>query len=418
MVELKYRYENTEHAELLKKNYFSDRILNFCIETNIYLIPKTKKGKTGGLYHEGGQLIKDTSTNLEYGCDFFEFNCGDIKSTFEKPCIYLGVLESCWGHFITDSLKKLWFLKSKYYSQFNNYELVFIAEPGFQLKENYSRLLELAGLDLSKVTILQSHTLLKKVLIPDSCFFYDSSSVIHYTKEYIKLIDSIKYSSDVAKDSKYEKIYYSYSRYKKKNGYKKTFGEEKLEHFFKKQGFQIIYPEQHTFDEQLSMMLSCKMFASTEGSTSHNSVFVNDDATIIIIPRGPYFSGYQQTIDSITNKNTIYYIDSCLTAFSSKNGPWSGPNYFYVSDELINFFSVKGAEIKRYQKKNFKDVSKYIKYCLVDLSGRDYFVKNIYSEKFFNYLGRQKNRLFLFYRILYITKKIFYKIFRIGGQAK
>lgn len=414
MIELKYRYKNTKHAELLKQNHYSEIALDFCIQTNVYSIVKTVKGKTGGLYREDGQLIKDTSTNLEYGCDIFDFNFKEIQNTFEKPCIYLGVLESCWGHFITDSLKKLWFVKTEFYKQFKDYELVFIAEPGFQLRTNYSRLLELAGLDLSKVTVIQSNTLLKKVVIPDSCFFYDSNSVIHYTKEYIKLIEDIKRFAIIDDGSKYEKIYFSYSRYKKTKGYKKTFGEEKLERFFRNQGFRIIYPEQHSFDEQLKMMMSCKVFASTEGSTSHNSIFINENASIIIIPRGPYFSGYQQTIDSITNKNKIYYVDSSLTAFSSKNGPWSGPNYFYVSDELISFFSNQESNIYKniYQRKNFKDINRYMKYCLVDLAGREYNVNNEYSERFFYYLGLYDKRLFLSYRLIYYCKKIIHRVLK------
>ena len=145
MVNLEYRYENSIHERLLELDYFSDAKLSFGIFEDVYLISETIKGKSGGVYDLNGCLIKDTSTNLEFGCDFFDFSKTDADKIF-TPSIYLGVYESCWGHFITDCLKKAWFIKSDLFAQFKEYRLIFLSEKSSELGANHKRLLELLGI--------------------------------------------------------------------------------------------------------------------------------------------------------------------------------------------------------------------------------------------------------------------------------
>ncbi len=393
MVNLDFRYEAESHKKLLDITYFSTRKLSFSIFKNVMLIPATIKGKSGGVYNQDGSLIDETALYLECGLEHVDLK--DIQNpvdTYSDACIYMGVYEPCWGHFITDCLKKIWFIKSNSYSQFNNCRLVFLSPKNTKLGGNHRRLLELLGVDVSKIVVCTKNTLANELIIPDSSFFYDETFTMHYTKEYS---DTINFVKNLFKDEgkkEYEKIYYSYSSFKKK-GFKKTFGEEKLDKFFKDRGFLIIHPEQHSLDEQLVMLANCKCFASTEGSSSHNSLFLKDNTEVIIIPRGPYFSGYQQTIDSIGEFN-INYVDSALSAFTSKNGPWSGPNYFYVSEELMEYFKLSPAQKSVYRKTNFKDMKKYLTYNCVDLAGRNYYIQNIYSEKFFHYLSLNSKKIF------------------------
>lgn len=409
MVNLQYRYQTKDHESLIKVDYFSSNSLGFKVYENVVAVPITKKGKSGGVYTKEGTLIHETSTNREYGCENLKLEPLNNNQVINKPCIFMGVYENCWGHFITDCLKKMWFLKSPLYSQYKNYDFVLISDGSSDLGNNHRQLLESIGFDFSRLIIIKENTLLKTLVIPDSCFFYDSKSIVHYTKEYYELINTVKNNYKGEKNKKYKKIYFSYSTYKKRGGFKKTFGENKLNNFFKQQGFLVVHPEKHTFLEQLEMLSSCDVFASTEGSTSHNAVFINDKATIIIIPRGPYFSGYQQTIDSML-ANNIYYIDSSLSAFVSKNGPWSGPNYFYVSDELLSFFEVPNRKKKRFESKNFKDIGSYLKYCLVNLCGREYYLSNIYSEKFFKYLSQNSKHIFFWYYSKMCLTKLFRKM--------
>lgn len=248
MINLHFRYESIRHKNLETLDYFSNKEVSFCVFEDMFLIPKTIKGKSGGIYNRNGELVTETSINKEYGCPRVDMTkIGNFES-FSAPCVYLGVYESCWGHFITDCLKKVWFLKSDLFNQFKDYSLIFLSEKSSELGVNQKRLLELLGIDVSRIKIVTKNTLVNKIIIPDSCFFYDENSVMHYTKEYVDLIETVKSKFAYDGNKKYEKIYYSYSRYNKNRGYRKTFGEQKLDYFFEKQGYLIVHPEDYSLD--------------------------------------------------------------------------------------------------------------------------------------------------------------------------
>lgn len=409
MIDLNFRYECEKHKQLLNNQYFSNKKLSFVEMEDVFLVPFTDKTKSGAAYDSKGEIINETSTNKEYGFPKIDVSMSNEFDVFEQPCIYLGMFESCWGHFITDCLKKVWFLKTEQAGKFANYPLILLSPQTTSLKLNYRRLLEVLGIDSSRIVFINRNTIVKRIIVPDSSFYYDDASIIHYTNEFLETIKTIKDSFPNQDNAKYNKIYYSYSSFQKKKGYKKTFGEEKLDRFFKDRGFLIVHPENYSFDEQMEMLANCKCFASTEGSSSHNSIFLKDETNVIIIPRGPYFSGYQQTIDSMWNLNT-YYVDSSLTAFASSKGPWSGPNYFYVSEQLMDYFGLTDSERIRYRKSNFNDLKKYLSYNCVDLSGRTYYIQNPYSEKFFYYLGLNSKKIFPFYYFRLKVKNLFKKI--------
>lgn len=415
MINTNFRYESEEHDKLLDYKHFCNKRCGYNIFKDMYIIPTSENGKSGGLYNNEGNLISETSTNKDFDCETVTLDAVDSYDHLASPCIYLGVYEKVWGHFITDSFKKIWFLNSKYYTEYKSYKLLFISDKTQELGASQRRLLELLGIDVSRIKLIRHRTHVDTILVPDSCFYYDEplsnipySTMIHYTAEYVELIDSIRTNCYNSNKKEYEKIYYSYSKYRKKKGFRKTFGEEKLDAFFKDQGFTIIHPEDYSIDEQLNMLSNCKFFAATEGSVSHNSVFLHDNAKVIIIPRGPYFSGYQQAIDTI-GKREIFYVDSSLTAFSSITGPWSGPNYFIVSEQLMDFFNVPNTNREKYRKQNFSDIRKYFIYCICRLGGRKYYTQNIYSELFFYHLGQNSNHVFPFSFLINKIKEIFNK---------
>lgn len=414
MVNTNFRYESSVHEKLLDFKYFCNKRCGYNIYKDMYIIPIMENGKSGGLYTREGNLISETSTNKDFDCETVTLEDIESYDNIASPCIYLGVYEKVWGHFITDCLKKIWFLKSKYYSEYKSYKLLFLSDEMHELGASQRRILELLGVEVSCISLIRTRTHVDTILVPDSCFFYDDpflnipySTMIHYTTEYVEMIETIRRNCQkIINKKEYEKIYYSYSKYQKKKGFRKTFGEEKLDAFFRDQGFTIVHPEDYSLDEQLSILSNCKIFAATEGSVSHNSVFLQDNTKIIIIPRGPYFSGYQQALDSI-GKHEIFYVDSSLTAFSSITGPWSGPNYYYVSEQLMDFFNVPNEIRGKYRNHNFYDIKKYLKYCICRLGGRKYYTQNIYSELFFNYLGKNANKVFPFSYLFTKIKSLF-----------
>ena len=125
----------------------------------------------------------------------------------------------------------------------------------------------------------------------------------------------------------------------------------------RKKGYQVLYPEKMTFEEQLNVLINCDSFASTIGSCSHNILFLQDHTKVILIPRANYLTGYQLTVDQV-HELDITYIDSTLSLFAARF-PWEGPFYFFVSSRLMDYFKDGRKRDRRYWIENFKGFKWY-----------------------------------------------------------
>lgn len=100
--------------------------------------------------------------------------------------------------------------------------------------------------------------------------FTPDGDLRYFTSQYRDMIDRIRdYAVEHRKPTPYKKVYFSYRNYT----HFKQFGEERLERYFGSKGYQVLYPEKMTFEEQLNVLINCDSFASTIGSCSHNILF-------------------------------------------------------------------------------------------------------------------------------------------------
>ena len=241
------------------------------------------------------------------------------------------------GHFITDDMRLLWFLRSKEYREnFADCPIVYIPVHGFELKGNWLRMLEILGINLSLMTPITELTKYDKIILPDECFFMSLEDGIRYfTSEYIEIIDAARvFTLANTEPAHAKKIYFSHAKFK---NISITFAEERLEEYFASKEYEIIYPEKLSLDEQLNALVHCDSFASTIGSCSHNMIFCRDNTEIILIPRANYFTGYQLAVDQVHPQN-IHYIDSSFSIFAG-NSPWGGPFLYFISSNLRKYFN-------------------------------------------------------------------------------
>ena len=389
MVNLDYLFDPSSRENIVENTFLQSKQLGFSTYSNAIIVPPNKcfKSFVGGVF-KNGVLIKNTIDP----CYSAESNYNETADLLldDSAAIFVGYFVKCWGHFISDCLRYVWFLKRL---KINNYKLVYIADENFELKGNYKRLLELLDIDISKLHRINRPTKFKNCIIPDPSFFYERSlNKYFFCNEYKETIEIIK--NKFQKNSCCNnKIYYSYSSFikNKKNGIKKQFNEEVLEKFFKKNGFLIIKPERLSLDEQLELLSNCSVFASTEGSSSHNSIFLRNNTTFLIIPRGPYTRGYQDALNHVNNLKT-YYIDSTLSILTNEKSPWTGPFYYYVSDRLTSFFKIN--YYKYYWRCALKGFAKYFHYGLSLKRSSDYSCDNIYSKKLLSILSEKERQSF------------------------
>lgn len=375
MTNYDYLYKKEYYGESLYKNYEVKKELGYQVIKNGVILPyrQTDQGPGGGVLDGKGRFIGSTSLHDHCGCGY-EYT--KAERHVESTVIYLGMFHDIWGHCLTDNLRRLWFLSSSaYIEKFGRCKLVFVPMEQFTFGESNRKLLEILGVcpdDLLPVTKITQYG---TIILPDECFFTPDGDLRYFTSQYRDMIDRIRdYAVEHRKPTPYKKVYFSYRNYT----HFKQFGEERLERYFGSKGYQVLYPEKMTFEEQLNVLINCDSFASTIGSCSHNILFLQDHTKVILIPRANYLTGYQLTVDQV-HELDITYIDSTLSLFAARF-PWEGPFYFFVSSRLMDYFKDGRKRDRRYWIENFKGFKWYAIHGLNYGRGASGKVYEYYSE--------------------------------------
>lgn len=405
MINYDYLYDKTVFRDLIEKQYKLEKQLSY----NEVL---------EGCIHPREEECDWTYNRYEKTLDHFS-ECKDSENYIyiEETVVYLGVLMYVWGHCLTDNMQRIWFLKSGIYERkFSNCKLVYVPDHDGELPNNFKKLLEVIDIDTNKLIPIRENTKFKKLIIPEQCFFYAKNETTEgrfFTEEYKSLIEMIKkYYIGRKTSTGIEKVYFSYSQYRKN----KCFGEDRLEKFFEKQGYTIIAPEEKALEEQMNLLLNCKSFASTIGSCSHNIIFLNNNTEVILIPRAHYLTFYQVALNELNDLN-ITYIDCCLSVLVNKV-PCAGPYLFCVSDNLQRYFGRIEATSKFY-KWNYKYLVPYLLEGLKEYERDNDSIPEVYYREFIiaikRYMGAyvdgsildMQNRVIEFLDVFEPDKKIY-----------
>lgn len=125
---------------------------------------------------------------------------------------------------------------------------------------------------------------------------------------------------------------------------KKEIGETIFEEFYKINGFEVIAPEQLSFEEQVFLFHNCEEVASIEGTHAHNIVFKGISGCHykqIILRKQSECIPRQMQLNQITNGN-VEFIDV-----------WREPfNGFPISHDRGPFLIEWNENIERYAKDN------------------------------------------------------------------
>lgn len=256
----------------------------------------------------------------------------------DKTVVYIGLFHSIWGHCITDNLKHLWFMLDNKYNYLQDYDFVYLTHSNdpTNLPENLCKILNKIGITRDKIITVKTVTQFKSIILPDQCFKLNSiMKQRQYTKEYIALIDKICEGIEPAKE---DKIYFTRSALKNKRDYGD--GEKKIETLLERIGYKIYSPEKLTLEDQIALLKGCSVFVATDGSISHNAVFLREAATLVILRKAKYQNGYQAAINKIRNFNVVY-IDTHKSIVNDKEQPWNGPFFLYPNKKFCTYFDIQ-----------------------------------------------------------------------------
>ncbi len=223
-----------------------------------------------------------------------------FEESFEEPAIYGGIFFHTFGHFICETLQRLWYAKKHphlpivWVGGVNTYRHLSSVPETHQ---NFFSFLQIKN----KHIFLQKPTLFKTLHIPEPGF--GINAFLH--PEHANAL--------VYKEFKVQKGKYVYlSRAK----YKGCSNEHELENMLKDLGWIIYYPEDLSMEEQIKMLASSEVCLMIAGSAQHSLLFTKNSQTrYIVIPR--INSITYQTIAALKSDN--YFILNTTLKRLSKN---------------------------------------------------------------------------------------------------
>jgi len=313
-----YIDKNLKKATLnaINKTYLSDAEMTIGVFDDAIV----GSGINGGLYKSCGAMVPDSSLICQ---QIDPKRIGEDVLTCDEEVVYVGMWGAPWGHCITDNLTHLWFLFDEKYQYLKEKKWVYTLIWGNDLPESFRSLLKNYGVDLEDLYRVDKNTRFKKVYYPSACFKHRVDG-LYYSKEFAWFFDKNNLPSPSLDLPTYDKVFFSRMQWNKN----KEVGEHHLEDAFKKMGYNILYPEQMSFEEQLYTIRYCKCLATTEGSVAHNAVFLDRGSELVVIRKAYYINAYQYPINEMRDLH-VHLIDSHKSVCVNRIDPRHGPFFLY-----------------------------------------------------------------------------------------
>lgn len=192
-------------------------------------------------------------------------------AVLDATLLYLGVYWEHFGHFLMDSMSRLWALDLG----LSNEGLLFLEnETGDWRKQSYSRMLiEALGVG-GRLSRPDTPTLVKSVLAPEPSIQHAFRIHSCHDSSHLKAAQAVLGNSPPDR-FRGAKVYLS--RRKLRSGVRTLDGEEALENRLARQGFNIVHPEKLSMGEQIALFNQADHIAGSIGSAFHSALFMPKD---------------------------------------------------------------------------------------------------------------------------------------------
>ena len=237
----------------------------------------------------------------------------------DDEVIFLGPIPDHYGHFITEGLSRLWlYLDAKY----QNSNAIYISSNE---SNKFLQLWNLFGLRSSQFKQIQYPVRYRSIIVPEP------SIQLHryYHDAFNETINAIVKTLP-KKEPK--NLFLSTKHHSYFNG--KSIGEGLIESTFRKNNFDVIYPESLALDDFISMLHSAKTVTSISGTSAHNAMFMSQDSTLVCLSRSNHHHPLQIMIGEMRKINTSY-VNVFLNFFRPNFG--NGPFNIIASKHFISF---------------------------------------------------------------------------------
>ncbi|WP_282167759.1 glycosyltransferase family 61 protein [Shewanella japonica] len=255
-------------------------------------VNRTDKTFTGGVYSQNGDLVENGLRQhpLHTGPKAFPQlslqsimpNKLALKRVKKGRYLYLGFYTEHYGHFLLETLSRLWAAKETSYDGYIFNEFVIPRKTtGTSVLANAC--FSAFGIDLDKINIVTEDTYFEFLSVPNPQFYIGNKAHPSYSDTY----QSILASHVTSLKAPHHRIYLSRSAFQKRK--RKVLNEAQIEKAFIEHGFIVIHPQELSFTKQLEIFSQTKIMAGLEGSGLHNCVFMPEKGEVINLcgPRSP-----------------------------------------------------------------------------------------------------------------------------------
>lgn len=295
-------------------------------------------GAEGGIVSAGGELVPEGNLMRQYPPLRFKLDgkapapddpdkpvfamirktpSGDATNRLDGKYIFAGYLFDHFGHFLLESLSRLWFIK-----RYPDMPIVWLQANGPARLGNWQKdMLKAHGID-NPVHIISAPTDVEQLVIPDDGFMIQTGFTEMH-RDALVLRDG---QPPVAG----KKIWMSRS----KLDAGRYLNDIYLEGVLEKAGWTIFHPQDHALEVQLDQVVDAERVAGVAGSALHTLMFVRSlQARVDVFSRGRLLSQNFTRIAKVCGFNQFeHYVPGFL--WSEQLPGWLS-NYMWLSLEPV-----------------------------------------------------------------------------------
>lgn len=303
-----------------------------------------------GVFDENFHFVKSASQVRKNNGNFYpKFNHENIPY-IDADAVFVGNVYNQFGHFLLEHMNRAYAAldkkcKDMKYVLINNKSVSPVPEYMFTF-------LELLGIKRENIIILEKTTRFRNVYVPDQGFNIPVYSSVKFGETFDKIAKNVENPNEI-----FDKIYVSRARLKSR----KTYGEERVQTVFERNGFKIIYPETLPLVEQISLIKGCKVLAGCAGTALHMALFMKPGGTVVQIKRNGMVKDNAPTqylINKTKNLNSVFInssVENVKTDHCSDR-----PQIIGIDANMTAFF--KDFDFKTNAKDFYKDTDAFAEY--------------------------------------------------------
>lgn len=249
----------------------------------------------------------------------------------DEKVAFCGYLVNHWGHFLVESVARLWYVLEKDES-IDKFVFFLEADTDREVAGNFREFLRLLNI-WEKVEFVRTPTTYREVVVPELAFLMRD----YYSPRFVDVYDAV--ANNITVDpgwKRYSKIFFSRGQWAQNRTFE--FGFESVDDFFRRNGYEILYPEKIPLPEFIYYMRNAEVVATVSGSLPHNMLFAGNGQSLQIIERYVINNFYQANIN-VMRQLQVVYIDANMPVYSTS---MAGPFIVGYNDNMERFAADHG----------------------------------------------------------------------------